>query len=390
MDTFTVKNLPKKSGLCNIKGTNLGIKSGCEWSHYSIRSGTLKLRLLGPDFAKEHRFRVSEKECLDAQLADAPFYSSAKIDGLVGGYLKVPASSLPCTDLTSWMVVSGELEAVLKERKAPSPLDTDGEPANVARDRVTLVPTTKLRPLYAFVRDFPEDFVYRMFRDTGDRLASRLGSWFARSVKDFSNYENINEEFVPPERQGKQPERLPDDKFAFARDVVVKIAERNCSIDGEKSDLIYKERELSPYRTTGGQFVGGASAKSSGAGGIDIVLARGCVPVLAEVKSRRDTNPMVALIQLLTYAAEMAPSNQRERLRKHYKVDAVEPMELLLVLQSRGEEDHFLEFTNQLASRLARKEGVGRHIGRIRAIKTTWSHWNAALEFTTAFDEKVR
>ena len=58
-----------------------------------------------------------------------------------------------------------------------------------------------------------------------------------------------------------------------------------------------------------------------GRGGIDLLLRSrdGGLPIIAEVKAPRDGNLFVALVQALTYAAELATANQFERLSGSYR-----------------------------------------------------------------------
>ena len=79
--------------------------------------------------------------------------------------------------------------------------------------------------------------------------------------------------------------------------------------------------EVSLWRTTGNAvFEDGRSGESSSRGGLDLLLRSqdGGLPIVGEIKAAGDTNLFLALIQSLTYAAELTSTNQFDRLKKRY------------------------------------------------------------------------
>lgn len=81
----------------------------------------------------------------------------------------------------------------------------------------------------------------------------------------------------------------------------------------------YMGREINPWRTTRAFFESGASAKNTGAGGVDYLgrVVGEDRPILGEIKVGSDQTPFYAFVQLLNYLSKFATANQVERCHRH-------------------------------------------------------------------------
>jgi len=166
----------------------------------------------------------------------------------------------------------------------------------------------------------------------------------------------------------------------FAHCLVANLAP---SEDGERVEVHLKDApaleyrvidyEISPLRTAGGHyFEDGRSGRSSGAGGADLLLAApDGVPVVGEVKAPDDTSLFLALIQSLTYAAELLAEHQLARLQKAYPDTFAglggSPVSEVLILVPEDDVPYLSKEAVRIAENLlGDPEGtVARHIRRV-------------------------
>ncbi len=120
------------------------------------------------------------------------------------------------------------------------------------------------------------------------------------------------------------------------------------------------------YRTTNAESEMGIRGKS-GSGGIDFIglNCKKSLPILGEIKVKGDQNAFYALIQLLTYLAELSTPNQIARINKHklfknnfdFSSEASFYLYILLVFEKMGEEkEKILNETMKLAGKLEKPQ----------------------------------
>ena len=141
------------------------------------------------------------------------------------------------------------------------------------------------------------------------------------------------------------------------------------------------DRELNPCRITNAVYPDGQSAKHSGAGGMDILL-RSCsnrLPVVGEVKVKKDKNSFYALIQAMRYASELSTPNQLERLGRHFSQFDQRPdaIEIVIVMVNREPEDQTVEGVLQLLGQLNARGNCSR-LGRLRLLINRGEEWLVA------------
>jgi hypothetical protein len=214
----------------------------------------------------------------------------------------------------------------------------------------------------------------------GERLLenpARLATLFLLSVAQFSSYSNVGESFHEASfaphfnvDHGKSIRAAVDlaARCAYADRVTVM-----CGETGETFDLSYVDRELDVMRTSKTQLfdVGGQSKKALM---LDLLFARTneTGAMLVEGKIRRDTHPVLALVQVLAAAAHLVTPAQRRRLENVYsnvRLPSAAPYldvaVLLVDKPQRGKAVALLETAKALAAELLKTAGVGtliRHI----------------------------
>ncbi len=194
-------------------------------------------------------------------------------------------------------------------------------------DRVSKIPITTLRTFYQWLRDMPTRIDMSLYEvqagimDTYLTTPSTLAKLFLSSRERFESYENIGETFIG------DGDRLipPDSERSGTNEFVKQLLDQNQGHGTfrERDDLGFEAiaREVSfirSSRASGRRWVreDGGSSADTGSGGIDLLLRNkdDGVPIVAEVKIANDTTPFFALIQALTYAAELCTQNQLKRL----------------------------------------------------------------------------
>jgi len=254
-----------------------------------------------------------------------------------------------------------------------------------------IIPLTPLHHLYRRFRELTgsEEAKFRAVRDAlenngGPGAVSFLAGLFGRSVRHFENYNNESECFVGP--AGSRAER---NRQAFAFDLVHLLLEGCYALEGNNTEgLSFKGvgYEVSPYTTTRSCFENGDSARSSGVGGMDVLLCsqgEPCLPIVGEVKAKTEAvGPTFALVQSLKYAAELATESQWRRLRRVYEEPNFPeqfPSPLLDIYlffegcddanQFRGNED--FDWMEELSRGLMESKQVTEYIRRIVAFEGT-------------------
>lgn len=276
---------------------------GLRWAHLSTRGTTIKVR-----------------ERQDGGLVEVPFtgnltdYETLSAGSAIRRLLQLrpDAASRYGIDLSSvrshhdeawWVAFLTALDEAV-----PSSEQLDEEaPASAKRSPDFWVPITSLRYFY----EQSETRKVVASAQNGRQLLLRsLPMLWRDSVRHFESYDN-DESFNQPRDPLLE---TPSDEFGRTNEVVASITAQG-GIDPQWS---YVEREFSPRRTTGAKHENGTSASNTGAGGVDVLLRNASgEPGIGEIKLRGDTCAAFALIQSLTYAAELATANQLRRLRKH-------------------------------------------------------------------------
>ncbi len=235
----------------------------------------------------------------------------------------------------------------------------------------TIVPITKLRNFY--------DSLARLGLSTNTQLSivkdinrenkyKRLIYLYEESKNFFSEYDNINEPFLPENLDHRK--NIPDfDKIEIisnTHDVISVLQKGNPEIkvvDHSNYNFEYIQREVPTSRITNTKSKAG---RKSGAGGIDFIgltCKQDKLPILGEIKVAGDQNSFYALIQLLTYLSELYTPNQIKRINNtklygsdyNFMPSATFYLYVLLVFTDMGEwKKDLLRETKTLAECIAR------------------------------------
>lgn len=260
-----------------------------QWAHLSVRGESVRLRVRGGQALVDASLDGLPVDYVDLSAGEAVRRLADKDrDFMV-------VTPPPYTDGLWWWDFLSRLDRAFPD------VDSIRTPDGVR------VPITVLRELY----EQPE--TRRLTRGDGSacRLLLRLLPTLWRdSTNHFASYQNheaFNQERDPLDSadESANPQRT--------NDAVASIQAQGGIGDG----LVYVEREFSPRRTTGAILENGLPARSSGSGGADLLFARNGEPVIGELKLEGDASAAFALIQALTYAAELATPNQLTRLKDH-------------------------------------------------------------------------
>lgn len=232
-----------------------------------------------------------------------------------------------------------------------------------------VVPQTPLKRFYKEARSFrgEKNLLFDKLKfalqeeNTSIESSDFLSELFIRSAKQADSYDNHFYPFYQNSNRGNGGDGWAD---TLVRNWT------KCKL-GETSELIYIDREITPFGTHQSVKEDGTAASDTGSGGIDILLAEGTgenvVPVVGEIKADTESvGPTFALIQALTYAAELVTKNQFRRLatfpkwhpdtpesyKRFNQLDEEKPRgKLLIVLESEPTEDDRtdFEFAKELA-----------------------------------------
>lgn len=192
----------------------------------------------------------------------------------------------------------------------------------------------------------------------GPKDADFLAELFLRSVSHAGFYDNADEPFHPQQRPPRQK------RLAFANRLV-EMAREAGEIKYTRHTVQFVDYEIAPFRTTRSRLESGEAATGSGAGGVDLLLAAEqygeLIPAIAEIKAATESaGPTHALVQALTYAAQLATLNQFTRITEHYPVFtgilAEEPeLDVLLIFEKDSTTADDLDFAKSLAAALSKE-----------------------------------
>jgi hypothetical protein len=282
-----------------------------------------------------------------------------------------PGSEIPVIELGVWKAIAAAVDQGLYDR--------------AIQEVERRIPITPLRDVCTMLRLLTMKDVPERLAQEWTRAPSSLARLFGRSVADFDTYEN-DESFLPAVRTGNT---VAGDDLAFARRIVKHAEMRGLDVGGRH--LTFVEYEVSPRRTTRagyeGDEPGAPTGKSSGAGGIDLLLAGADSVVICEVKARTDVPLLVGLVQCLMYAAELTSAAQRRRLARHFPpltflgaVAEREPViELLLLYERDGNYSRESEALRQLVTGLLAGEALHARMMRRHIRGVTLAHAGADL-----------
>ncbi len=244
-----------------------------------------------------------------------------------------------------------------------------------------LIPITGLRHLYQLLRDFRKGkFQLEVARELC-RQPKQLANLITKSRKHLELYNNQGEGFHDRGNDGRlTADRLDSNNLAdkFLR----QLAAKSVSIVSapQHYEFVYVDYDISPYRTTGSQFEDGSSGKSSGTGGMDILLSnkQDQTPIVGETKADTDVNPFLGLIQSLMYAVELSTPSQRIRLSQSYQgrfavssPDEGIDIYLFLLRYAQDEQSQeFLSLTNQLSAKLLEIKNMSKIVRQIVALES--------------------
>ena len=206
----------------------------------------------------------------------------------------VKANEVKSEDLTMWMAIRDRIRTHDSDSKSR-----------------TVVPVTPLRRLYDFLRMNGNDAIHRCIAQGFDIEGLKsLWTESTQQLRDFKPDCSI--------RSGHTRAKLKLHKnpLGSTNDLVKRLLDHNSGqITFGDDPLNYAGRELNPLRTEGGILESGHAASSSGSGGMDLLLVSpDRWPIVGEIKIANDMNPFFALIQSLTFAAELSTSHQFGRL----------------------------------------------------------------------------
>lgn len=337
-----------------------------EWYHVSSSKQTAILRPITAEGPKLQYSLPAERAQLEQLLQGSEMYSIGRVSAEVAGISDFAPGGYSHSERDEWLRIVAVLEENRLRPRAPAhPVD--------------LVPVSRLRRFYESLRLLDAAAVHSAI---ADHLAGKrdrtdvIDALFADSLDHLQRYQNASQPF----HQG-----VGRDWFAgyhgrpeqFARCLAARLAPKegkraSVAIDGSHLEYAVIDYEVSPLRTAGGhRFEDGRAAASSGAGGMDLLLAAtDGVPVVGEVKAPADTSLFVALIQALTYACEILTEQQSVRLRNAYP-GAFEsaPGQLceILILVSAGDSPRLEQQTVRIVQNLLRDplRSVAKHIRRI-------------------------
>jgi hypothetical protein len=215
--------------------------------------------------------------------------------------LKRLAGTIRADDLASWRQLAEHIDA--------HPDDMD------ATKRV--ICTTRMRMLYTQVRQETQD--QRWLRaDRWARDASELASLILAAIDEFMPFNNAVEPFIGDDASRTDISNAPQFALRLAAGGKNHGGVQFATTPPEW--LAFVARELNPTRATLTQHDDGRSGLDAGAGGIDVLLeSENHLPIVCEVKAATDTDPLLALVQALTYAVELVTPSQRRRLEWDWK-----------------------------------------------------------------------
>lgn len=244
------------------------------------------------------------------------------------------------------------------------------------------IPETPLRKFYQWLKPpcpglgcgFLHEPLAKGFVDCPDKL-SKL---FQESVRQFAEFPYINQPFHPDRGEGHERRKGGTTilQTMLEKQKALSIVDANRQ---PEERFLYLDRELATARIEGVRVAGD---NRGGRGGIDFLLCRclneqTAIPVVAEVKIGSDNykTAFFALIQALTYAAELSSPNQQKRIGNHYlkelgtvALQQQNQVELLLLFVQMPENEGLkkvLVLTEQLIGKLLKDRAFTTLVPRI-------------------------
>lgn len=273
-------------------------------------------------------------------------YSYPEINDM--NVVPIKANEIKSDDLTMWTAIRDRIRAH----------DSNSNPQ-------TVVPITSLRRCYDFLRTNSNDAIQRCMA-RGFDIHGLMNLW-NESINQLQNFQPGCSLLSNNQRADLE---LREDPLGSTNDLVKRLIDyNNGQVVFKDQTLAYVTRELNPLRTEGGVFETGHAASNSGSGGMDLLLvSNDGQPVVGEIKINEDMNPFFALIQSLTYAAELSTPNQLNRLRdpdafgdtfKETQNDGPQVGICIIIARYPDESDkkRYLAKTKQLADELV-AEGI--------------------------------
>lgn len=249
-----------------------------------------------------------------------------------------------------------------------------------------IVPVTPLRDFYRWLAPrttfgLGHKFLHESLADKFLNHPDELLNLFLNSVDQFEAFSNVDQQFHPDRPQFIQEPQGNTAKLQWR----LEGPQQNCELcvtddEGNTVDqYLYLDREVSPGRIQGVKL---AAENPSGKGGIDFLMShlvdgKPVIPVVAEAKIYRDKTPFFALIQSLTYAAELLSVHQQQRIQQTYADELHQatlrmPPQVELLLLFVGLPDDLvplLEVTEKIIAKLLTYPSFAKLVPRIVVAK---------------------
>jgi hypothetical protein len=286
----------------------LASAAGVRWYHANPNHRTQQLRLR--QIPREDADAYEERDPDEILRPEWVLYT---LDG-VATRTGLPVNTFPVNDLSAWALVVERMERCL----------------SCPPDRVIQI--TPMRDFYDWLRNRPfhvtKEFLHQALANHFREHPTRLTALFAESCLAFRPYANCAEPFIPESRDDER--FLADPSFggnAVLRALLENEGEWRLTHNGFNLDFKVVDREVGPRRSskkTGPWYYDdGSPASDADGGGMDLLMvsqgaALAPLPIVGEVKVRRDQTPFLGLIQAFTYAAELCTANQFGRLARWY------------------------------------------------------------------------
>lgn len=214
-----------------------------------------------------------------------------------------------------------------------------------------------------------------------------LDNWFMRSVRRYARH------FEPNPGESFRPLRDPLEsassirEITSGRDLAVKVADLpQCRLwevpDSRDLALVYIDHEVPPTRKTGAAKFEDGTPSTKGMKADLLLAAADGTPIVAEVKvateTHHDTDPVLALLQALTLASQLATPSQLSRLVTHYGEAGISSSELVDVavivfkpeIESKAKHQAKLySAAQQLGALIQEQDHIRKSVGRITFIE---------------------
>lgn len=256
----------------------------------------------------------------------------------------------------------------------------------------TLIPQTRLRRFYESLRLFPEQLIHISLAKYMCRTKGKcLQELFQDSYEHFCKYNcplPFHNRSDPDWNRGYLDRSAKFAKCLQARLEPGKNNGLHEVFDAKQLKFHVLDYEISPYRTPNAVFEDGKSGKSSGVGGLDLLLCN-CedkTPIIGEVKAKDDTNMLLALVQALVYVSELVTPHQRQRLLTEYGARGLAfsdqtKCDIYLMYQNDHEGPDLLEHAVEIAKALLVGESaVSKYVRRIAFIQAALTD-NSGVKF---------